>query len=506
MSTGQQRGQLRPLMRLRWQMVRSRRKQVLLVVVALAVAVLALGFLSAVSQASLRFGQLDLRTQALVAYPAALLLFLVVATLAPFLAGGAIELIPPAQLSAFPVAARTRFVLSLLLMPLNITWTLQVILLAALVVVGVGGTAQLAPLAGVTLAFVLAGTVVGQSLAWLGTTVRQTRPGRLATNLAAGALAVLVLTRANQETLFNLGDLTIFIPILDVGLSPIGLRWVAAVLALGLAAVLAGALGIRAVAWNQRLATETQGRHEGSRMGRRPQPGSELWAHVVVLSRSVWRSLPLRRGMVMLVALPVLVAAVTELQWTQIVVMPALVAAGAALLFGVNSTALLGGGAAWLGSLPYRPTSFVTAVAVVVATVIGGAATATTVGVAAFAPSSPTTAEAVALVAAGLSSAAWMTATAVRQSIRRPFQADLRGNRDTPAPPGVMAGYSLRLAGAAGVLGLLLAATAQLQAVRAAAVVGTIVLMMALARLALSVRAWRRPEVRSRVFMTVAFG
>jgi hypothetical protein len=210
--------------------------------------------------------------------------------------------------------------------------------------------------------------------------------------------------------------------------------------------------------------------------------------------------------MLMLVALPVLVAAVTELQWTQIVVLPALVAAGAALLFGVNATALLGGGVAWLGSLPYRPTSFVTAVAVVVATVIGGAAAATAAGGAVFAPSTPTTAEASALIVAWLASAAWMTATALRQSIRRPFQADLRGNRDTPAPPGVMAGYSMRLAGAAGVLGLLLAATAQLQAVRAAALVGTIVLMTALARLALSVRAWRRPDVRSRVFLTVAFG
>ena len=57
------------------------------------------------------------------------------------------------------------------------------LLLAGLVVVGTAGTSRLWSLAGVTVVFVLAATVVGQALAWAGTGVRQTRRGRAATTV-----------------------------------------------------------------------------------------------------------------------------------------------------------------------------------------------------------------------------------------------------------------------------------------------------------------------------------
>jgi hypothetical protein len=208
----------------------------------------------------------------------------------------------------------------------------------------------------------------------------------------------------------------------------------------------------------------------------------------------------------MLVLLPVVVAGVADLEWTQIVVLPGLVAAGAALLFGVNGFSLLGGGAAWLGSTPMPARTLLTALLASTALVIGGATAVTTTGVALFAPGLPNMADLTALLVGAAASAAWVTATAVWLSVKRPYQADLRGNRDTPAPPGVMAGYSLRLAGTAGVLGLTLVVTAELQAPRAAIVVGAIVLAASAARLAWAWRRWSTPRVRSRALLTTAFG
>jgi hypothetical protein len=221
---------------------------------------------------------------------------------------------------------------------------------------------------------------------------------------------------------------------------------------------------------------------------------------------SVYRSKPIRRGLLLLVALPVAAASVAELSWTEIVVLPGLVAAGAALLFGVNGWSLLGGGAAWVGSQPMGPRTLFAALTWTIVAVIGSATVVTTVGVALFAPGLPRETDVIALVVAAVSCACWVTATALWVSVRRPYQADLRGDRDTPAPPGVMAGYSLRLAGVAGLLGLVMVVFAQLQALGGMVVLSVVVLALAGLRLALARRTWRDDAQRSRVLATISFG
>lgn len=82
---------------------------------------------------------------------------------------------------------------------------------------------------------------------------------------------------------------------------------------------------------------------------------SELAALVRIDRSSVWRSVPLRRGFLILALMPGLVAAAGQLEWEMLPVLPGLVAAGSALLFGVNAWALDGVGALWRDSLPVRP-------------------------------------------------------------------------------------------------------------------------------------------------------
>ena len=72
---------------------------------------------------------------------------------------------------------------------------------------------------------------------------------------------------------------------------------------------------------------------------------------------SVWRSVPMRRGMLVLAIGPGLVAVFGDLRWSQMTILPGLVASGGALLFGVNAWCLDGRGALWRENLPAAPTA-----------------------------------------------------------------------------------------------------------------------------------------------------
>ena len=97
-----------------------------------------------------------------------------------------------------------------------------------------------------------------------------------------------------------------------------------------------------------------------------------LSAALVSVDRAnVWRAAPLRRGLLVLAVLPGVVAATAGLRWESIVLVPALVAAGAGLLYGVNMFCLDSGGATWLASLPHAPRLAFTAKTIVLAETIG---------------------------------------------------------------------------------------------------------------------------------------
>lgn len=498
--------QLAPLLALRWRMIRSPVRRTAIVVGGSSLVLLAVVALAGLGSAIDSLGLQALRTQALVAYPVALLLFAAVAAVAPFLAGGAIELFPPSQMVAYPVTPRTRFALSLLLMPLNLTWLLQVVLLAGLVVVGTAGTVRLWPLASVTAMYVLAATVVGQALAWAGTAVRQTRAGRLVTTLPAVVVIVLVAANADQESLFAIADRTPLLPLLGVGLSGFSPTWALTLLSMAGLVLVARVGGVAAVGWTLRRGSETTGSHESSNHRERPMPASPTHGLTRTMVASVLRSKPVRRGLLLLVAFPLVVAAVADLSWSELGVLPGLVAAGAALLFGVNGLSLLGGGAAWLGSQPMNQNAPLRALSATLLVVIGAVTLVTTTGVALLTPGTPTTAQVTALAGGALATGCWVVATCLRWSTAHPHLADLRGGRDTPAPPGVMVGYSLRLALTAGGIGLLMVASAQLQATGAAVLIVAATLLAAGVRWYRTQRAWASPHVRTRALLTVAMG
>jgi hypothetical protein len=122
MTTVEMRGQLAPLLALRWTMVRSGPAR--WGFAALASAVLTLSALAVAA------GQLAPRQRAvdvLLLAPSVFLAVAVVALIAPLVAGGGNELFPEEQLVAFPVTPRTSYAVSLALSPLNVAWTTQLI-------------------------------------------------------------------------------------------------------------------------------------------------------------------------------------------------------------------------------------------------------------------------------------------------------------------------------------------------------------------------------------------
>ena len=118
----------------------------------------------------------------------------------------------------------------------------------------------------------------------------------------------------------------------------------------------------------------------------------------------------------------------------------------------------------------------------------------------------PTAAEALAVITSAVACTALVVATCLSLSVRRPHRADLRGPRDTPAPPGAMAAYSLRLAAVTTLVASVLGSAGSsglwwlpvLLAVPPVALAGR--------SLAASLREWDDPRVRARVVATVASG
>jgi hypothetical protein len=219
---------------------------------------------------------------------------------------------------------------------------------------------------------------------------------------------------------------------------------------------------------------------------------------------SVWRSVPMRRGLVVLTLGPGLVALAGGMPWASVTVLPALVASGGALLFGVNTWCLDGRGLLWRESLPAAPSTVFDARALTLAEWVSLSA-AMTVLVASVRAGIPSPGEAVAVVSVWLVVTTQVVAVAMSWSGRRPFAADMRTARATPAPPVVMVGYSARLAASTTLTALLLSYPAQVPGLEwITPVLAAPMLVWSLARLARARRRWARPAERARVVMTVA--
>ncbi len=498
------RGQVAAMIGVRWGMVRGRPARAGFA--ALAAVVPLLGIVAVVVGRHLPDGP---RSELLLLAPTAYLSMALLAVLAPLVAGGGNELFPSEQLVAFPVSTRTHYRTSLALTPLNLAWTAQVVALLGLTAYVTPPGARLTLALATCLAYVALVTVAGQMLAWAVVGARARPGGRTASWAVAGALATgalaVVVTGHVGDVLDAAPTRYVVIGAISGGGGLLGQWALATSVLLGLT-LLVDRAGLAACRWALRQAGEGQNRLDAHPLRRRRQAGSARHEALAVDRASVWRSTSLRRGLVVLAVLPGAVAATAGLEWSSLVLLPGLVAAGAGLLFGVNAFCLDGPGAVWRGSLPGRPGTVFWAKAQVVAETCLVAVALTMVAGTVRADRPPTAAEVAALGACAAVVLVRVVALCMELSVRHPHRGDLRGPRDTPAPPGVMAVYSARLAVSTTLVAVLFSALAETGSWRWPVALAVPFLLLSARRLVRTAATWDDELVRARVVSVVGRG
>jgi hypothetical protein len=496
--------QLPALVRLRWRMVRAERVRVGLLVLAACIP----GLLTAAVIA----GQLAPRSRSFdvtVLGPTAFLGFAVLSLIAPLAAGGGNELFPPEQLVAYPIRPATHFFESLLVAPLNLAWMSQFVLLFGMTSFVTGARPGLGLALVTTLVYVAMVTVAGQMVAWVLIGARQSLLGRRTVWALTAVIVVITLIVLQAHLGYRVLDNAPTKPAVSAVLAGGAHRYAAwGSGTLALAIILVGCLwaGPRICAWALRRPGDRTRFRESRVERRRPMPPSPLATLVRVDRANVWRAAPLRRGLLVLAVLPGVVAATAALRWDSLVLLPALVAAGAGLLYGVNMFCLDAGGATWLATLPHPPRLAVTAKTIVLGETIGGSCLVAAIAGSVRAAGPITVADLVAMACCLASCTAVVLATCLRLSIRTPHRADLRGHRDTPAPPAAMAVYSVRLATVTTLIGLLFALSAHERSLYACLVLASGLVSLSGLSIAQSFRRWDDPLVRSRVVAAVSNG
>ncbi len=443
--------------------------------------------------------------QMLALLPSLCLGFLVLAVFNAVAAAGGREVIPREQAIAFPVSTTTDHLGALLLAPLNIAWIAQAWTLLGVTSYALG-TDRLWAYELPILLWILVSTALAQVAGWLAEGVRRGQHGiaifrAVVLVLAAGAVALVV-----TGNLVNLLDRSPTAKLMELAFDAQAenwLSWTTGVLVLVVVGVGAAVLGALPARWALHRPMREELRLESGRHPARANTQSDFMMMLRIDRAAVWRSVPLRRGLMVLALMPGVVALAGNLEWRMLTILPGLVASGGALLFGVNTWCLDGRGALWRDSLPVAPRVVFLARSVVLMEVLLCTA-AVTLCLAALRAGQPTAAEIVALICSTVVVTAQVVAAAMRWSIARPFSVDLRSARATPAPPVVMAGYSARLAMATTVTGLVFSGLAQLDDVRYAVAIAVILLLWSAYRLERAAQRWQDPVTRSRVVATVA--
>jgi hypothetical protein len=428
------------------------------------------------------------------------LMFLAVAS--AIASGGGRELLSREHAVSYPVSPTTDHLGALLLAPLNIAWLLQAWMLLGVTAYGLERDTLLAAQIGMVL-WIAAATAMGQVVAWSVEAVRRTAHGIAVIRLLGVAVALvavtLQLTGRIGSTLDALQTRWLVVGFID----GFDLRWAASVgveLAILVVAVVLGAVPAHLAARHQprdELKVES-GSHPARRLPR------SAYAGLVRTDRgSVWRAVPMRRGLAVLAVGPGLVALAGGLTWSQMTILPGLVASGGALLFGVNSWCLDHRGSLWRESLP-----------VSAATVFGArtwvlteflvVASFTTIVLAGLRAGPPTSGEFAALICTWVVVVLQVVSSAMRWSSRRPFAVDLRSARATPAPPIVMVGYSTKLAVTTTLTSLVFSGLATVDTWQLSVIVAVPFLTWSLVRLLHARDAWTDPVQRARVVTTVA--
>lgn len=431
--------------------------------------------------------------------------FLALAVLAAIASGGGREVVPREQAVAFPVSTVTEHFGALLLAPLNIAWLIQAWTVLGLTTYVLGPT-SLAAAALPLLIWIVLATALGQAVGWVFEGIRRGPHGILIARLiAAGAMAAVIAV-VLTDRLVPLLDHSPTVRVYLAAAYGTGHQWlpwaesIASLLVLLALSVLVGLLPAR---WALHRALREELRLESGHIEPRPNPRGDLRAMVRIDRSSIWRSVPLRRGLIVLAFMPGLVAVAGRLEWSMVTILPGLVASGGALLFGVNTWCLDGRGALWRDSLPVSAGTAYYAKVIVLFEVLLAAA-GFTIMLAALRAGAPTSAELASALAAALVVATQVVATSMRWSVERPFAMDMRSARATPAPPVVMAGYSARLAMKTTIVGLVFSGTALAEGWVLAALVAVPMLCWSGWRLVRTARLWAVPDIRARVVAVVA--
>lgn len=495
-------GDLVPLVRFRISGMRARsRRTAGLVLVVLGLVTLAAATVPMLAPGALTSDEaIDLS----LLMPTAYVAFLLTTTLAVIGSGGGRELLPRDQAVAFPLSPTTDHLGALLLAPLNIAWIIQVWALLGATAYVVRPSFLFQVQVGLFL-WILAATAIAQAIAWAVEWVRRGPHGvglvRVLWVAMGATLLILVATGHLADVLD--GGLSVMVTNVILGsdnllitvAGDLGLMVVAAV-----AVVIGGALA-HLVA---RRTARDEAKAEGQTFPARDMPGTELAALVRTDRGSVLRSLPLRRGLLVLALLPGLVAAGGQLSWDLLPVLPGLVAAGGALLFGINAWCLDGVGALWRDSLPIDPKLVFLARARVLLEILAVATIGCIAVAGVRAGGLPTSSEATAILVTVVVVSLQVVARSMQWSVRRPYAMDLRSARGTPAPPVAMLTYSAWLAFSSTMTGLVFAVTAKLEDPRWAVLVAVPFVIAAVRRLAISQREWSDPFIRARVVATVS--
>ncbi len=418
---------------------------------------------------------------------------------------GARTLLPRDQSVVFPISPLAEHLGTLLLAPLNAAWIVQAA--GLLTLAGWSFTSVHATPAGLamTIAWITVCTAVAQVIGWLMELSRTTVAGPW---LVRAIGLVLALTAGALVITGSLG------PVLDraptawfVAVAAGHGFWPSGPVAIGallLISVLSASAGAWLVAVLQRRAPRDQVRIEAHAYPLRPAPKSVLALCIRIDRASVWRSAPLRRGLITLAAIPGGAAALAGLQWHLLVMLPGLAASGAGLLFGVNALALDGSGALWRESLPGQPRQLLTARLIVVTEVcVLAGVEAAAIGVLR-APGWPAPAQAVAVAGSLIASTALVVGRCASWSLAHPYATKLRDARDHPAPPAAMAGYSARLAITTTLTGLLFSVCARWQLGWAAVLLTSAACLWCAVRISAAMRQWEDAGQRSRVVAVVA--
>lgn len=437
--------------------------------------------------------------------PSLYLGFLALAVVSSIASGGGREVVPREQTVAFPISSWTEHFGALLLSPLNIAWLLQCwTLLGATAYVF--GTQNL-PFAMVpVLVWILLASAAGQAVGWTVEGVRRGRHGTAIMRTLAvlgGATGTWLVATDRVTPLLDASPTLRLVLLVDRGAAGMWAPYLVGTALLVVLTVLAVLVGGLPARWALRRPERAEARLESGQHRPRPNPVGDLRALVRLDRASVWRSVPLRRGLLVLAVLPGLVAAAGDLDWDLITVLPGLVASGGGLLFGVNAWALDGRGALWRDSLPVDQGLAFLSKAIVLGELLLASA-AITVALAAARAGVPTQAEAAATLCCAVVVTVAVVSGCLRWSIQRPFSVDLRSARATPAPPVVMVGYSTRLALGTTLIGLVFGVTALAPDGRAAVALAMPFLIVSCLRLRRTASRWADPVARSRVVATVA--